>query len=734
MTRVISIKNLVRKFLALLPFGILLTFGVVIFKVSTRLLFYKYATFQTSKFDLGIMAQTVWNTAHGRFFEFTDHFGTNMSQAATHTDYLMVIFAPLFWIWNDPRVLLVAQALLLTSSVIPIYLLIKIKTKSNWLGLIWGIIFLVYPAVAFLLLSDFHSVTLVIPLFIWAFYFLEKNWLIPFLIVIGLALFGKEEISLIVIFFGLYIAFFRHRKHLGLAVITCGILWAIVTFGLIIPSYGGIREKSFTSFTNYALSDQSEMFRTGNSQNFFLNRYDQFGDSYTNIAWNIISNPKNTLSVLISSENRDYLFKVFGPLIFIPALNLPIILITLPEFAINLLSNNSAMKGIKLQYISSIIPFLFVSSIFFIAYLKKRVPGKFSLVSVYSISLVVLVASLWASSRFNSPLWPYLEHGGPLIKLVSFVNNYFDHNNGLANTSAIESTDESNLNISQTSGLPGGAGTSDNANLVVVKIKTSIGNSYEGLGFSNPKDSDTAEYTIKQIPEKASVSAPNFLGAQLSLRPSLALFPANYKDADDVVVDLASDQVLHSVDNFNITPLIPKFVSDLLSNNSYQIKYFGNSLILFEKSSSNNNFKKGLDFNIEVLDTGSYLKGSEISYNSGLSLQDPLFPDQLLINSDNKITQVWAINRYFSNKPLIITTSLVNKESRKVFQLVNLASYSLNKTDTWDAEHVYKETLNFKIPSFVAPGNYDLVVGISDFDNKNIIEARYIKEVVVVTP
>ena len=74
----------------------------------------------THKADLGQIDQAIWNTAHGRFVqEMADE------QVSTRlTDHVEPIFAPLsliFWVWDDVRALLMAQALALALGAIPFF-------------------------------------------------------------------------------------------------------------------------------------------------------------------------------------------------------------------------------------------------------------------------------------------------------------------------------------------------------------------------------------------------------------------------------------------------------------------------------------------------------------------------------------------------------------------------------------------------------------------------------------
>src|SRR5512143_2435013 len=61
----------------------------------------------TSVFDLGVYDQAIWNTAHGRILAYSSEpeFGGNF--LATHLQPILILLAPLYWLWDDVRVLLI---------------------------------------------------------------------------------------------------------------------------------------------------------------------------------------------------------------------------------------------------------------------------------------------------------------------------------------------------------------------------------------------------------------------------------------------------------------------------------------------------------------------------------------------------------------------------------------------------------------------------------------------------
>ena len=70
----------------------------------------RHRAFESGRFDLGNMTQAVWSTAHGDVLSVTDVHGEQVSRLGSHFDPILVLFAPLWWLWPSPELLLVVQA------------------------------------------------------------------------------------------------------------------------------------------------------------------------------------------------------------------------------------------------------------------------------------------------------------------------------------------------------------------------------------------------------------------------------------------------------------------------------------------------------------------------------------------------------------------------------------------------------------------------------------------------
>lgn len=182
---------------------IMLGLSIVVFSIYFTLVsFLRYTNFYAGKFDLGNMSQTVWNTLHGRIFLLTDPNGTEtVSRLATHADFILILLAPFYALWSDPRMLLLIQVVLTALGAIFVYLLGQEIVKNKNISLIFALLYLLNPSVQRTIIYDFHAVVLATTFFLGAFYFLIKKKYIWFLVFGILAAITKEQVWLTLSFF-----------------------------------------------------------------------------------------------------------------------------------------------------------------------------------------------------------------------------------------------------------------------------------------------------------------------------------------------------------------------------------------------------------------------------------------------------------------------------------------------------------------------------------------------------
>ena len=139
------------------------------------------------------------------------------------------MLAPFYFIWSDPKVLLVIQSVVVGLGAVFVYALSRDVLKGKWLPLLLAEVYLLNPSLQRANLYDFHAVVLSSTFLLGAFYFLQKKRLLLFLFMLFLAAITKEQVWLIVAFFGVYIAWFKKTITFRGSLIRC---WGI---SLLVP-------------------------------------------------------------------------------------------------------------------------------------------------------------------------------------------------------------------------------------------------------------------------------------------------------------------------------------------------------------------------------------------------------------------------------------------------------------------------------------------------------------------
>src|SRR4051812_40668974 len=116
----------------------------------------RHEAFSTARFDLGNMVQAVWSTAHGHPLRVTDLDGDQVLRLGAHVDPVLVLFAPLWWLWPSPNLLLVVQAITIALGAVPVYRLAQKHLRSRRAGTLFAFAYLLYPPTTWLALNEFH--------------------------------------------------------------------------------------------------------------------------------------------------------------------------------------------------------------------------------------------------------------------------------------------------------------------------------------------------------------------------------------------------------------------------------------------------------------------------------------------------------------------------------------------------------------------------------------------------
>jgi uncharacterized membrane protein len=296
--------------------------------------------FFTGRFDLGNMVQAVWSTAHGDPLTMTGLHGSQISRLGAHVDPILVLFAPLWWLWPSPNMLLVVQAVAVAAGALPVFWLARKHLASSQAGVGFALAYLLYPATGWLTLNEFHPVALATPLLLFAVWYLDEDRLLPFAAFAIAASACKEEISLVVAGFGIWYGLAHRRPLAGAVIAALGGLWAAIAIGVVIPHYNAGAESDF------------------------YGRYSEVGGSAGGIAKTAFTDPQRIIDAAFSGRDLRFLLQLVAPLAALSLLAPLVLIAALPELAINLLSATTTQTSIHFHYTAGLIPPLVVAAVF----------------------------------------------------------------------------------------------------------------------------------------------------------------------------------------------------------------------------------------------------------------------------------------------------------------------------------------------------------------------------------
>ncbi len=338
-------------------------------------------SFNTNAFDLGNMDQAVWNTAQGRWFQFTNWEG-GTSRLAAHVEPILIPISLLYRLFASPATLLVLQSVVISLGALPAFWLAREKLRNDFAAVTFASAYLLAPALEVANLHDFHPVALASSLLLFAFYFVHRRWYVPFLIAALLAMGTKEQVPLSVAMLGVYIFLVQRRRFWGGLTVFLAVAWLAGAFLVIIPR--------FSATGTYA----------------YLSRYDYLGASPGEILSNLVLHPGDVIPRLAEPAKANYLLGLFGPLAFLPLLSPATLLMALPDLAINLLSSFSEMYGLRAHYGAVIVPFLIVSAIYGAELLVRGI-GRVSKTGGHLFLYLLCFAVLGLSLTGTGVLFPF---------------------------------------------------------------------------------------------------------------------------------------------------------------------------------------------------------------------------------------------------------------------------------------------------------------------------------------
>ena len=290
--------------------------------------------------------QRMWNALHGTFLR-SDN--TPYSFLAEHVQVFDLLLLPIYAICPRLETLLVLHIAVAAVSSLPVWLFAAEVMRSRGLATAFALAFLLHPGLHFANLeasgAAYNPVLYCVPFLAWGLLFLHRGQYGRWAICAALAILVKEEIALLVLAQGVYIAVWKGKgrigvRRLGLAAAAVSLAWFGLSVWVVIPHFAG-------------------------HQTHVLAMYAGLGKSSREILGRIASEPWLVPERLFTRQNAEFLVQLFLPYGWLGLLDPLCLLLALPTYAYLMLSDATFEQthSILFYYHIPLLPFVAMGSI-----------------------------------------------------------------------------------------------------------------------------------------------------------------------------------------------------------------------------------------------------------------------------------------------------------------------------------------------------------------------------------
>ena len=355
--------------LCALALGTTLTVFVAAFVAAT---WTAHARFGTYGFDLGIYDQATWLLSRGRAPSVTirglDLFGQ-------HAAYIMVLVAPLYRLWADPRLLLLLQVLFLALPAVVLYRVGGRHLGHPAAGLAVAVAYLAYPGVQWAISWQFHPEAIAAGLLAMAVLAADRGRYRAMAVWLALAALCGEEMGLVVAGFGLLLVA-GGRRTVGWRTAGAGLGWFLLATYVLEPLHAGRVTRLFE--TDYGIAGTGPLALLG---------------ALPTMAG-------HALQTGMANDGIFYLLLVFLPLLGQPRLAPRWLLPVAPPLLLNLAAVQPEHHQLRFHYLATAAPLLAAGAVAGLARVRS---ARRPLLAPLLVLLVVVAC--FTSWRYGPAPW-----------------------------------------------------------------------------------------------------------------------------------------------------------------------------------------------------------------------------------------------------------------------------------------------------------------------------------------
>jgi uncharacterized membrane protein len=310
----------------------------------------------TGAYDFGLYDQGMWLLSRFKAPAVT-LIGRNL--LGDHTSFILLLLVPAYWIAPGAGTLFFLQSAALAAGAIPIFLLARRRVGREWMAFGLAAAYLANPTINLVNTEDFHPDVFLPVLIGFAVYFAVVGRWRPYTVSVVLALLVKEDVFLVVVLLGLWVALRRNRSY-GLVTIGMALVYFVFAASMI----------HFMSGTGFPNGWRIP-----------------FGGVWGLIK-TAVSRPGDLFDYLLADGRPWYLWQLAVPFAFVFLVGPEIAAIAVVVIGSNVISNFSYQHQIRYHYSAVVVGVLAMGT----AYAIGRLRGKVLTAAVAG----VVVCSLWA--------------------------------------------------------------------------------------------------------------------------------------------------------------------------------------------------------------------------------------------------------------------------------------------------------------------------------------------------
>ena len=295
----------------------------------------RHSQYVTAGHDLGIFDQAVRHYSQLQAPDVALK-GPHYNLLGDHFHPILAALAPLYWIWNDPRTLLIAQAALLATSVPIVYRFCRRYVGQSWavvLAAAYGLGWPLEAAVDY----DFHEIAFAVPLLAWAVDAFDRRDDRQLLLAGSLLLLVREDLGLVLVVIGGLRAT-RVPRRPGLVLLCLGGAGYALVTSVLIPSFASDGKFAYWS-------------------------YQALGPDLPSALQALMFHPVRAAQIFVTpTVKADTLLWIFAPVLFL-CLRSPLVLTAAPLLAERFFSSRPSLWTTEFHYTAVAWPLIFLAAV-----------------------------------------------------------------------------------------------------------------------------------------------------------------------------------------------------------------------------------------------------------------------------------------------------------------------------------------------------------------------------------